>query len=67
MNHREKALGIKFYLSDVEAAEFISTSPQTLRNWRSAGKGPSYIKIGRLVRYRLDDLIKFMESGRIDL
>ena len=39
---------------------------QTLRNWRFQGTGPPYFKIGRSVRYRLNDILAFMEERRID-
>lgn len=54
------------YVNDVEAAKIISTSPQTLRNWRHIGRGPAYSKQGRMVRYKVQDLIDFMSSARID-
>jgi hypothetical protein len=54
------------FLNDVEAAKFLSVSPQTLRNWRFLGKGPEYYKRGRMVRYSLSDLIAWMDEGRID-
>jgi hypothetical protein len=54
------------FLNDVEAAKILSMSPQSLRNYRHLGKGPAYSKKGRMVRYRLQDLLDFMNSGRID-
>ncbi|MGD9506391.1 MAG: helix-turn-helix transcriptional regulator [Syntrophobacteraceae bacterium] len=39
---------------------------QTMRNWRHIGKGPAYVKVGRLVRYYMSDLESFMASRRID-
>ena len=54
------------YLTDVEAGKLLSASPQTLRNWRCVGRGPAYSKQGRMVRYSLRDLMKFMEAGRIN-
>ena len=55
------------YVSDVKAAEIISSSPQTLRNWRFLGRGPAYCKpLGKMVRYRVQDLLDFMNSGRIN-
>ncbi len=54
------------YVSDVEAAKILSCSPQTLRNYRCLGKGPAYSKRGRMVRYRIQDLLDFMSAGRID-
>lgn len=37
-------------------AEKTGFAPGTLRNWRSIGKGPAYIKIGAAVRYRPADV-----------
>ena len=54
------------YVNDVEAAKILSASPQALRNYRHLGKGPAYSKKGRMVRYRVQDLLDFMNSGRID-
>lgn len=36
----------------------------TLANWRTANKGPKYIKIGGRVMYRLSDLIEW-ENSRV--
>lgn len=38
----------------------------TLADWRCKGTGPAYIKVGRLVRYRLADLDAWM-NGRVEL
>lgn len=55
------------YVNDVEAAMILSVSPQSLRNWRCVGgKGPAYSKRGRMVRYKVADLLAFMAAGRID-
>ncbi len=53
-------------VSDDRAAEMIGVAVQTLRNWRHQRKGPAYLKIGRCVRYQLEDLKRFMENKRID-
>jgi hypothetical protein len=54
------------FVNDVQAAKILSASPQTLRNWRHLGRGPAYSKKGYMVRYRVQDLLDFMNSGRID-
>lgn len=54
------------FVNDVEAAKILSVSPQTMRNYRHLGKGPAYSKRGRMVRYRVSDLMAFMAAGRID-
>ena len=47
-----------------EAAAAIGVSEQTLRNWRSKGKGPESLKIGGLVRYRASALAHFLDEAR---
>ncbi|MCB1636761.1 MAG: helix-turn-helix domain-containing protein [Xanthomonadales bacterium] len=44
------------------AAEILSKSQGTLRNWRTAGKGPITVKVGGSLSYRLTDLVAFMQS-----
>jgi hypothetical protein len=47
------------YLTQVELAARWRISPRTLERWRWAGDGPRFIKIGGLVRYRLEDIEGF--------
>lgn len=49
-------------LTEREAAEYLSLSPATLRNRRSLGLGPAYLKAGKTIRYRVSDLNAFLES-----
>ena len=37
-------------------------STRTLQRWRLEGVGPTYVKLGRLVRYRQSDLESFLEE-----
>ena len=53
------------YISEKEVSSITGLSLQTLRNYRSVGKGPTYCKIGRAVRYPLSDLLSFMEARKI--
>jgi hypothetical protein len=39
------------YYSPEELAGEIETTPDTLRNWRTARKGPPHVKVGRRVLY----------------
>lgn len=34
-----------------EQAEVMGVPEQTLRHWRSEGKGPPWVRFGRLARY----------------
>lgn len=39
-----------------QAAEYLRVKPQTLANWRMNGRGPEYVRLGRLIRYRIAQL-----------
>ena len=45
-----------------ELAERWQLSAMTLHQWRWKGKGPQYMKIGKRVTYRLQDIEAFEES-----
>ena len=52
-------------LTEVQAAELLGNiSPKTLQAWRVSGRGPVFIKVGRLVRYRMADLENFLNQNR---
>jgi hypothetical protein len=47
------------------AAAILCVDPQSLANWRVNGRvAIPYIKIGRVVRYRIADLNAFIEQNR---
>jgi len=48
-----------------KAAEILGLSVQTLRNWRHQSKGPAYSKLGRSVRYDLEDISAFLTQRKI--
>jgi excisionase family DNA binding protein len=48
-----------------EAAELLTLEPATLAVWACHGRGPAYIKVGRSVRYKMSDVEKFIEAGRV--
>ena len=45
-----------------EAAAILTVEPTTLEAWRCRGGGPAFLKLGKAVRYRDEDLEAFMES-----
>lgn len=50
-------------LDDTLAAESLGVSRGTLAVWRSTGRyNLPYLKIGRLVKYKVGDLLAFRES-----
>ena len=45
-----------------KAATLLGLSERTLEAWRYRGGGPPFVKIGRRVFYRREDLHAFIES-----
>jgi excisionase family DNA binding protein len=50
------------FLTEKEVAKQISVSLASLRRWRLVQRGPRFIKVGALVRYRPEDLEQWMET-----
>ena len=53
----------KVVLTTSEAAAFLGLAISTLNKWRCYGEGPQFIKLGRAVRYRQDDLEHYVETN----
>jgi predicted DNA-binding transcriptional regulator AlpA len=49
-------------LNQREAAEFLRLSERTLERFRLTGDGPPYVKAGRRVVYRREDLDRWIED-----
>lgn len=43
-----------------QAADYLGLAVSTLNKWRCHGGGPVFIKMGRAVRYRIEDLDSFI-------
>jgi hypothetical protein len=54
------------YLTEIQVAEMTGRALSTLRNERFCRRGIPYLKIGRSVRYSLEDVVRYMESHRIE-
>jgi hypothetical protein len=51
-------------IPDVGAAAALGVKRETLATWRSQGRGPAFVKIGRRVFYRRLDLHQFIAAQR---
>ncbi|WP_298190566.1 helix-turn-helix domain-containing protein [Novosphingobium sp.] len=51
-------------LTEPELAKMLHTSQRSLRNARLGG-GLPYVKIGRLIRYRIEDVTAFLDRATI--
>ncbi len=54
------------YLNERIVANITGRALPTLRNDRHLRRGIPYSKVGRSVRYCLEDVVNFMEKNRID-
>jgi excisionase family DNA binding protein len=45
-----------------EAAVYLRVPVQTLRRWRAQGTGPAAAKIGKHLRYRPDELDRWVKE-----
>jgi hypothetical protein len=53
-------------VNEKRAAEILGITPGTLSVWRCVRRYPlPYTKIGRAVRYRVDDLERFIQSRTV--
>jgi predicted site-specific integrase-resolvase len=50
------------FLTPDQVAERYQISPDSLKEWRYKGRGPKYIRIGKRVRYRESDLLRWEEE-----
>jgi len=56
----------KPYLNETETAALTGRAVATLRNERHLCRGIPYLKVGgRSIRYKLQDVLSFMERRRI--
>lgn len=46
-------------------SELLKVSPQTLAIWRCQKKGPDYVKLGRSVYYRPQDIEAWIERSAV--
>ncbi|NDV13762.1 helix-turn-helix domain-containing protein [Crenobacter sp. HX-7-9] len=50
-------------MHEEQTAALVGVKPTTLQQWRWSGKyNLPFVKVGRLVRYRKSDVLKWLES-----
>ncbi len=53
-------------LTESELARRARVSISVLRKWRREGQGPRFLKLGRLVRYRAQDIQAWLDAHALD-
>lgn len=54
--------GSSMMFTTEKAAEYLGLRDTTLEAWRCRGGGPVFLKLGKAVRYRKEDLDKFLDA-----
>jgi len=54
------------YLSSKEVADQLGLHNDTLKAWRARDEGPPYFRMGRAIRYRPEEVEKWLEEKRVD-
>lgn len=65
MDLQESSALVSDLLTPAELAERWVCTVGHLANMRSAGAGPTYLKLGASVRYRITDLLAYEESHAV--
>lgn len=52
-------------ISQMTVAGILDINLDTLKTWRTIGRGPSYVKIGRAVWYLYDDILTWLEEQKV--
>ena len=52
-------------LKDREVAAMVGVSVATVRRWRLLRRGPQYLKIGVLIRYRQESVRQWLDAQPI--
>jgi hypothetical protein len=61
-DHTPRGESPELFMTEGEVAEMLHRSIKTLRNDRSLNRGIPYVKYGRHVRYRLADVLAYLNE-----
>ena len=53
-------------LTPSEVADYLGVSEATLTDWRYRRRGPEFLRVGRLVRYRRDALFGWLDEVTVE-
>ena len=50
-------------LTTVQLSQYLQVPEGTLKRWRCEGTGPSFFYVGRSPRYRMGDVVSYIERN----
>jgi predicted DNA-binding transcriptional regulator AlpA len=59
----ERASTSSDLIDEPALAARLGVSRSTLQSWRYAGRGPCFIKLGRMIRYRTSDVDAYLRAN----
>jgi excisionase family DNA binding protein len=63
-DHADRPSGREPLMSPHEVASYLGVPLRTVYRWRTHGEGPRGYRVGRHVRYRIDDVERWLEHHR---
>jgi excisionase family DNA binding protein len=60
--HTFSGLGLEPMLTTSELAEYLGVRAQAIYDLRTDGRGPSGIRVGREIRYRVSDVRRWLDG-----
>ncbi|MBG6213448.1 excisionase family DNA binding protein [Cryobacterium sp. CAN_C3] len=61
-NERLLGLGLEPLLTTSELADYLGVHAQAIYDLRTDGRGPSGIRVGREIRYRVSDVCRWLDG-----
>ena len=61
-SERHFGLGLEPVLTTSELAEYLGVQAQAIYDLRAGGRGPSGIRVGREIRYRVSDVVRWLDG-----
>lgn len=62
---RRSVLNTDPLLTTHEVAEILRVGPRTIQTWRHLQRGPKFVRIGGLVRYRKSDVDAYIDTAAV--
>ena len=59
---RFSGLGLEPVLTTSELAEYLGVHVQAMYDLRTDGRGPAGIRVGREIRFRISDVLRWLEG-----
>jgi excisionase family DNA binding protein len=53
------------YITEKQVAQLTGLALSTIRHHRFERRGIPFVKVGRAVRYSIDDVLRFMEGNKV--